>query len=369
MIIESEKRTILVVDDTPENIDVLVGILKAEYKVKAALNGNVAIKIAQSDHPPDLILLDIMMPEMNGYQVAETLKSDPDTRNIPIIFVTAMNELEDEKKGLELGAVDYLIKPVSPPLVKARVRNHVELKMHRDRLEDLILERTRELELTREVTIYSLAALAETRDNETGGHIIRTQKYVEILARTLQKNPKFAAVLNENTVRLLYKSAPLHDIGKVGVPDAILLKPGKLTDQEFTIMKKHTDYSKETILKAEAAMEERQVSAFLQIAREIGYSHHEKWDGSGYPLGIKSYDIPLSGRIMAVADVYDALISQRIYKPPFTHAKAKEIMLNDSGSHFDPDVVNAFMDQQEAFRLVALEFADHEEERQALNEV
>ncbi|WP_319525955.1 two-component system response regulator [uncultured Desulfosarcina sp.] len=360
------KRTILVVDDTPENIDVLVGILKTEYKVKAALNGPKAVKIAQGKNPPDLILLDVMMPEMNGYEVAEILKKNSATSNIPIIFVTAMNEIEDEKKGLELGAVDYLTKPVSPPLVKARVRNHVELKMHRDHLEELVNIRTRELELTREVTIYSLASLAETRDNETGGHIIRTQKYVHILALTLRKNPKFGALLDDATIDLLYKSAPLHDIGKVGVPDSILLKPGKLTDGEFEVMKDHTKHGRDTILRAEEAMEDRQASDFLRLAREIAYSHHEKWDGSGYPLGLCTDKIPFAGRIMAVADVYDALISRRIYKPPFTHTNARDILQESSGRHFDPDVISAFLEQEEAFRRIALKFADHEEERAAL---
>ena len=361
-----EKPTILVVDDTPENIDVLVGVLKSEYKVKAALNGNKAITIAKSEQPPDLVLLDIMMPEMNGYQVAEVLKEDPLTRDIPIIFVTAMNEIEDEKKGLELGAVDYLTKPISPPIVKARVRNQMELKRHRDHLEDMVSLRTRELEMTREVTIFSLAALAETRDNETGGHIIRTQRYVRSLALALQDHPDFLNHLDDDTINLLYKSAPLHDIGKVGVPDAVLLKPGKLNADEFEIMKTHTDLGRETIIKAEDAMEDRRISEFLRLARQIAHTHHEKWDGSGYPQGISGDDIPLAGRIMAVADVYDALISKRIYKPPFTHAKARDILQADSGTHFDPRIIDAFISREEEFRQIALEFADHDEERSAL---
>lgn len=362
------KRTILVVDDTPENIDILVSILRTEYKVKAALNGEKAISIAQGENPPDLILLDIIMPGMNGYQVAKILKQNAVTSSIPIIFITAMNEIENEKKGLELGAVDYLTKPVSPPLVKARVRNHMELKMHRDHLEELVDIRTKEMELTREVTIYSLASLAETRDNETGGHILRTQKYVHTLALTLRKNPKFAPLLDDSTIDLIYKSAPLHDIGKVGVPDSILLKPEKLTDDEFEVMKKHTEYGRETILRAEEAMGGHHTSAFLRIAREIAYSHHEKWDGSGYPLGLSGDEIPFPGRIMAVADVYDALISRRVYKPPLTHANARDILQKGSGTLFDPDIVSAFMECEETFRKIALQFADHDDERAALSQ-
>ncbi len=362
----NEKQTILVVDDTPENIDVLVGVLKSEYKVKAALNGEKAINIVKGGSPPDLILLDIMMPEMNGYQVAQVLKNDSVTRDIPIIFVTAMNEIEDEKKGLELGAVDYLTKPISPPIVKARVHNQMELKMHRDNLEGLVALRTKELEMTREVTIFSLAALAETRDNETGGHIIRTQRYVRALALALKTHPAFSELLNDETINLLYKSAPLHDIGKVGVPDAVLLKPGKLTDDEFKIMKTHTNLGQGTIIRAEEAMEDRRISEFLRLARHIAHTHHEKWDGTGYPQGLSGDDIPFAGRIMAVADVYDALISKRVYKPPFTHAKARDILQEDSGTHFDPRIIEAFMDREEEFRGIALEFADHDEERSAL---
>ncbi len=362
----NEKQTILVVDDTPENIDVLVGVLKSEYKVKAALNGEKAINIVKGGSPPDLILLDIMMPEMNGYQVAQVLKNDPVTRDIPIIFVTAMNEIEDEKKGLELGAVDYLTKPISPPIVKAQVHNQMELKMHRDNLEGLVALRTKELEMTREVTIFSLAALAETRDNETGGHIIRTQRYVRALALALKTHPAFSELLNDETINLLYKSAPLHDIGKVGVPDAVLLKPGKLTDDEFKIMKTHTNLGQGTIIRAEEAMEDRRISEFLRLARHIAHTHHEKWDGTGYPQGLSGDDIPFAGRIMAVADVYDALISKRVYKPPFTHAKARDILQEDSGTHFDPRIIEAFMDREEEFRGIALEFADHDEERSAL---
>lgn len=288
--------------------------------------------------------------------------------DIPIIFVTAMNDPENEQKGFEHGAVDYITKPVHPHIVRARVRNQLELKMHRDHLEELVFNRTKELELTRDATIFTLSSLAETRDYDTGGHIRRTQEYVRTLAMTLSANPKWADFLNTTTIDLIYKSAPLHDIGKVGIPDAILLKPGRLTDEEFNVMKKHTILGRDTILRAEEFMHNRNASGFLRFARQIAYTHHEKWDGSGYPQGLKGKQIPLPGRIMAVADVYDALISKRVYKLPFTHAKARNILLEGSGSHFDPDVVAAFMACEDVFRKTALEFADVDEERQALGQ-
>lgn len=361
-----DKPTVLVVDDTPENIDVLVGILKSNYKVKAALNGEKALKIAMSAHPPDIILLDIMMPVMDGYQVARSLKKNPATTHIPIVFVSAMNELKDEQKGLEIGAVDYITKPVSPVIVKARVHNHLELKLYQNHLEALIRQKTWEVEKVREATIFSLTALAETRDNNTGGHILRTQRYVHSLAMALQGHPRFSNYLDEATIDLLHKSAPLHDIGKVGVADAVLLKPGRLTTREFEAMKKHTRYGQDTILKAEEAIANRNTYDFLHLAGQIAHTHHERWDGAGYPEGLVGDNIPVSGRIMAVADVYDALISKRVYKSPMPHAKARDIIHQGAGTQFDPHIVEAFMDEEDKYRHIALEFADHDEERAIL---
>ncbi len=370
-----QQPKILIVDDTPENIDVLGEILKPLYRRSVALNGEKALKLSRSGEPPDLILLDIMMPGMDGYEVCQKLKADPKTSKIPIIFVTAKSEVEDETRGLELGAVDYITKPVSPPIVLARIKTHLDLKTARDLLEDQnrvleqkVAERTEELVLTQDVTINSLASLAETRDNETGGHIRRTQHYVRALAEELMTHPAFSHFLDEEAIDLLYKSAPLHDIGKVGVPDAILLKPGKLTDEEFLEMKKHAVYGREAILKAEESFKGKVGSSFLRFAREIAYTHHEKWDGSGYPKGISGPDIPIPGRLMAAADVYDALISKRVYKTPFSHSKAVQILSKGRGSHFDPDVIDAFLKIQEEFRNIALDFADHDEERVLLKQ-
>ncbi len=353
---------VMVVDDTEANIDVLVNTLGDMYDVRVAMDGETALEDIFEDMP-DLILLDIMMPGMSGYEVCETLKADSRTRHIPVIFLTAMTEEKDEAKGLALGAVDYVTKPFSPELVKARVRNQLELKRHQDHLEELVQERTRELALTQEVTIYSLASLAETRDPETGGHILRTQRYVRLLAEQLRDQARFSDVLNDTTINLLYLSAPLHDIGKVGVPDHILNKPGKLTREEFEEMKNHTVYGRDALRIAE---EKLGSNSFMRLAREIAYTHQEKWDGSGYPQGLKGDAIPVSGRLMAVADVYDALVSKRIYKPPFSHRKAVRIIEEGRGSHFDPDMVDAFMTVENRFLEIALEFADFDEERESL---
>ena len=362
--------TILVVDDIEANVDILVEVLGDEYDVSVAMDGKSALEGIEED-PPDLILLDIMMPDMDGYEVCRRLKADDCFREIPVIFITAMGDVEDETQGLELGAIDYIVKPISPPIVKARVKNHLALKLAQEELEQQnelleirVQERTEELALTQDVTIYAMASLAETRDPETGGHIRRTQNYVRALAEHLRKWPKFKDQLDLTTVNLLYKSAPLHDAGKVGVPDAILLKPGRLTEEEFEEMKKHTIYGRDTLASAEEMLG---TNSFLSFAREIAYTHHEKWDGTGYPRGLQGEAIPLSGRLMAVADVYDALISRRVYKPPFTHQKAFSIMSEGNGSHFDPDLIRGFIEIEDLFRRIALEFADYDEEREALS--
>lgn len=356
--------SILVVDDTPENVDILVDTLSDLYDISVATDGETALELLQ-EFTPDLILLDIMMPGMNGYEICEWLKIDPRTAKIPIIFLTALNEAQSEEKGLRLGAIDYITKPFNPYLVKARVKNHLELKMHRDNLEQLVQQRTAELELTQEITIESMGTLAEYRDPETGGHIQRTKNYVRLLAERLCHHPRFSSFLTKEIIELIFKSAPLHDIGKVGVPDHILLKPGRLTEAEFEEMKKHTIYGRDAIAKAEQKLGSR---SFLHFALEIAESHQEKWDGSGYPNGWAGERIPVSARLMAVADVYDALISKRVYKAPFPHSRAVAIIREGRGSHFDPDIVDAFLDVAEEFRSIALKHADFDEEREALKE-
>ncbi len=361
------KPTVLIVDDTPENLTLMNGVLGQTYETTVANNGERALKLAFSDEPPDLILLDIMMPEMDGYEVCKRLKGDPRTRDVPIIFLTAKAEMEDEQKGLDLGAVDYITKPISPPIVQARVRNHLILKAAADFLKDKneyleseVAKRTHEVQVVQDVTIMAMASLAETRDNETGNHIRRTQHYVRSLATKLADHPNFASELDTDTIELLYKSAPLHDIGKVGIPDAILLKPGKLTDEEFEIMKTHTTLGRDAIAVAEELIDAP--STFLRLAREIAHYHQEKWDGSGYPEGLAGDDIPVSARLMAIADVYDALISRRVYKPPFPRDKAVAIIREGRGKHFDPVMVDAFLEIQDDFHAIADRYADSEED-------
>jgi putative two-component system response regulator len=361
-----EKATILAVDDTPDNLSLISGLLKYDFHVRVANGGERAIKIAQSDNPPDLILLDIMMPDIDGYEVCKILKADKNTSHIPIIFLTAKTEIEDETRGLEMGAVDYIAKPFSPPIVLARVKTHLALKQMQDFLRDKnafleseVQKRTEEIVAIQDVTIHAMASMAETRDNETGNHIRRTQYYVKVLAEKLRLHPRFEKFLNnDKTIEMLFKSAPLHDIGKVGITDAILLKPGRLTGEEFDVMKTHTTLGRDAIVHAEKSLGIE--VQFLQYAKEIAYSHQEKWDGSGYPEGLSGDDIPISARLMAVADVYDALISRRVYKQPMPHNDAVKIMLEGRGQHFDPDMIDAFMACHDKFRMIGERYADSE---------
>jgi putative two-component system response regulator len=354
---------ILVVDDTPANIAVILGVLADGYRTKVATNGEKALALATGEERPDLILLDVMMPGLDGYEVCRRLKRTPMTADIPVIFLTAQTNVADEARGLELGAVDYIHKPFSPPVILARVRNHLLVKeaadvlMRRNEtLEEKVQERTRQLSAIQDVTIMALASLAETRDNETGNHIRRTQHFVKLLATTLACRPSYQEVLTPDVVERLYKSAPLHDIGKVGIPDHILLKPGRLTDAEFAIMKGHAALGLQAIQSAETEL--GTPIEFLSMAKEIAYGHHEKWDGSGYPRGVAGLDIPLSARLMAIADVYDALISRRVYKEALSHEAAVAVIRDGRGTHFDPDLLDAFLTVQSDMRRIADRFVD-----------
>lgn len=354
---------ILIVDDVPENLSVLGELLQPTYRVRAANSGARALQIANSPPPPDLILLDVMMPGMDGYQVLRELRDNATTRDIPVIFVTAMDGTDDEEKGLDLGAVDYITKPIRPAIVLARVRAQLELKRARDILSDHnayleqeVARRMAENQLIQEVSIHALAHLAETRDPETGNHLRRTQEYVRTLARGLKHHPRFSHYLDERTIGQLAQSAPLHDIGKVGIPDHILLKPGKLTPDEWAIMKTHAEIGAEAI--AQAIADSARPVDFLQIAQEIARGHHEKWDGSGYPRGLAGDGIPISARLMALADVFDALICARVYKPPMPYEEAYSIIVSGSGTHFDPDVVDAFIREFDTFKRIADNYAE-----------
>ena len=360
---DARQPTILIVDDTPENLSVLGELLQPFFRVRAANSGRRALQIAVGDPTPDLILLDVMMPEMDGYQVLAELKAAERTRKIPVIFVTAMDATADEERGLDLGAVDYITKPIRPSIVLARVRTQLELKAARDILSDQnafleaeVARRMHENQLIQQVSIHALARLAETRDPETGKHLRRTQEYVRTLAEGLRNHPRFSRYLNQKTIDALVQSAPLHDIGKVGIPDQVLLKPGKLTAEEWEIMKTHAELGYKAIVQAEADADKP--VEFLAMAKLIARSHHEKWDGSGYPAQLAGDDIPIAARLMALADVFDALTCQRVYKPAFSFEDAYRIIVDGRGAHFDPDVVDTFIRDFDTFKSIATTYAE-----------
>jgi putative two-component system response regulator len=360
---DEPRDTVLVIDDSPEILGIVNELLKPDYRLKASNGGEKGLRLAAAEPKPDIILLDIMMPDLSGYEVCRRLKADPATRDIPVIFLTAMNNEADEETGFALGAVDYIAKPISGPILRARVKTQLGVKRSADFIKDKnvflvgeVSKRGKELEFIQDVTILALASLAETRDNETGNHLRRTQSYVRVLAEHLQRHPHFSLALTRTNIEIICKSAPLHDIGKVGIPDHILLKPGKLTAEEFDVMKTHTTLGREAIQKAELQM--GRSAPFLAFAKEIASSHQEKWDGSGYPDGLAGDSIPIPARLMAVADVYDALISARAYKAPMTHEKASSIIAEGRGTHFDPDIVDAFLALQAEFKKIAAHFND-----------
>jgi putative two-component system response regulator len=360
--------TLLIADDEPANLALLTRILKPYYRVRVANSGEAALRVARSQEPPDLILLDVMMPDLDGYQVIERLRQSPRTLSIPVIFVSALADDLNEERGLLLGAVDYIVKPVKPAIVLARVSTQIELKRARDQLqsqnatlETEVAARMRENNLIQLVSIRALAHLAETRDPETGNHILRTQAYVQALAERLRQHPRFAHCLSAANIDRLVKSAPLHDIGKVGIPDQILLKPGPLSPQERTVIETHTLLGARAIERAEADVQES--IPFLNLAKEIARWHHERWDGTGYPDRLAGESIPIGARLMALADVFDALISPRVYKAPMPILEARAIILAERGRQFDPDVVGVFEQGFEDFVRIAGRYADSGDEK------
>ncbi|MDZ4202482.1 MAG: response regulator, partial [Gallionella sp.] len=360
-----DKATLLIVDDEPANLAILMHVLRPIYRVRAANSGENALRAAASEPRPNLILLDVMMPGLDGYAVLDRLRKNPATVDIPVLFVTALNDVDAEERGLAIGAADYIAKPIKPALLLARVRTQLEAKQSRDWLKDknAILEaevsrRMVENDLTQRLSIRALAHLAETRDPETGNHILRTQAYVKRMAIGLQQHPRFSAFLNSHNIDLLAKSAPLHDIGKVGIPDNILQKPGALTAEEWQVMKTHAKLGSDAIEQAERDIDTP--LEFLVLAKEIAHWHHEKWDGSGYPDGLAGDEIPISARLMAVADVFDALISPRVYKSAMPYSEARDIIMTGRGKHFDPDMVDAFIENFDDFVAIAESYRDSE---------
>lgn len=342
-VIDPSKPVLLVVDDTPFNIDVLRGVLASTYTIKVATHGEKALALAKSHPQPELVLLDVMMPGMDGYEVCRRLKADELTRDIPVVFVTSMSEVEDERKGFESGAVDYITKPISPPLVQARVATHLRLYRHERQLTELVRERTRELEETRLEIIHRLGRAAEFKDDETGQHVIRMSHYTRIIAE--------AAGMTAEDVEVLFHAAPMHDIGKIGIPEAILLKPGKLTPEEWTVMKRHPAIG--------AGIIGSHPHPLLNTARIVALTHHEKWDGSGYPRGLAGEQIPLVGRIVAIADVFDALTSERPYKHAWSVEDSVAYLQQHAGSHFDQRLVALFVGCLPAVLKVRELHADH----------
>ncbi|MFM2588728.1 HD domain-containing phosphohydrolase [Vibrio sp. TBV020] len=339
---QNDKPVVLVVDDIPDNIHTLSGVLSGDYRIKAATSGAKAIQIANSKPQPHLILLDIMMPEMDGYEVCTRLKSSPMTADIPIIFVTAKAEVIDEQRGFEVGGVDYITKPISPPIVQARVKTHIALYDQNLSLANQVRERTAQLESSRLEVIQRLGRAAEYKDNETGMHVIRMSHYSKILAEQLDVSKRW--------IELVFQASPMHDIGKIGIPDAVLRKPGKLDKDEWEVMQTHVKIGADIIDNGD--------SLLLQMAQEIALYHHEKWDGSGYPHGLKGEEIPLSARIVAIADVFDALTSERPYKKAWPIEKAVALLEEEAGTHFDPNLVPIFIAQLDQLLEIKESFKD-----------
>jgi len=321
-----EKQIILVIDDTPENIILMKDILSPAYKIKAATSGKKGIDIATNQPRPDLILLDVMMPDMDGYEVCRQLKKNPKTFHIPIIFVTALSQERDERKGFDLGAVDFITKPISAPILEARVRTHIALHNQNVELNRRVEQRTAELNKTRLQIIHRLGRATEFKDNETGLHVIRMSHYARILAEKMRAGQEW--------VDLIFNASPMHDIGKIGIPEHILMKPDKLSAEERQIMQKHPEIGASIIGEPD--------SELLQMCREIALTHHERWDGKGYPYGLKGEQIPLSGRIAAIADVFDALTMLRPYKDPWSVDKTVAYFNQQSGRQFDPELIDLF---------------------------
>ncbi len=344
------RQTVLVVDDAADNIVLMKLALASEYNVKVANNCERALSIAYSDEPPDLILLDVMMPGLSGHEVCRRLKAHPDRRRIPVIFVTAMDAMEDERLGLDIGAVDYIVKPFNPAIVQARVRTHLALYDQSRELERMVAQRTRELLNSRNQIIRRLGRAAEFKDNETGNHVLRMSQYARLIA--------VAAGLGEAAADIIFSTAPMHDVGKLGIPDHILRKPATLSAEEWAIMKQHPAIGAEIIGEHEDDL--------LATARVIALTHHERWDGDGYPARLAGAAIPLVGRIVAVADVLDALLSARPYKPAYSLAQSMAYIDDQAGKHFDPALVRALNSVLQEVVKVRDTFAD---ERGALTDL
>ena len=340
--------SVLIVDDIDINRLILKEILSESYDVLEAENGFEALDILMNiGEVPQAVLLDIMMPGMDGFEVLARMKQNERTAKIPVLFITAADATTYETQGLSAGAVDFISKPFNPDVVKARVDNHIQLKHYRDNLEGLLERKTSELVATHQRTLETLATIIEYRDLESGKHIHRTSELTKLLVESMLRTERFAGEMATYNTRSLIKAVALHDIGKVGIPDSILLKPGRLTPEEFETIKKHTVIGGQIIDSISQGLSDE--AGYLRLCREICLYHHERWDGKGYPEGLAGLDIPLSARIISVVDVYDALMSKRCYKPAFTHEEALRLLKEGAGTQFDADIIDAMMIDHERF--------------------
>jgi putative two-component system response regulator len=358
--VASSRGNILVVDDTPENLTLLTQMLGDRgYRVQPVASGLFALKVAASD-PPDLILLDIRMPEMDGFEVCRRMKEDTHLRDIPVIFISALTETDEKVKAFHSGGVDYVTKPFQIEEIEARVATHLRLRnalsevaRYNNYLEQLVDQKVKEISDSQLAAIFAMVKLAESRDDDTGTHIWRVREYCLVLAKALQAQPEFSNTLTEQFVADLYNAAPLHDVGKVGIPDSILLKPDKHTPPEFEIMKTHTSIGARTL---QEVIERYPKNSFIILGAQIAASHHERWDGSGYPSGLKGDEIPLAAQIMTIADVYDALRTSRRYKPAFNHSLSLKILIEGDQktkpSHFNPRILRVFERNADAFEAI-----------------
>lgn len=367
-IYQSVAPLILVLEGSEDGLERIKSLLTPYYRVVSMGDGESALEACRVE-APDLILIDTTRPGNTGVDNCLRLKEDPLTRAIPVILMTSNNDADMQHTIYEIGAADYITRPLCPPTLLARVRAQLisggqstAQRQHQDFLDYETSMRQVQVDSLQKITLLALAALAEARDFETGNHLKRTQHYVRALGNHLLSHPRFCNHLNAQRLRILFQCAPLHDIGKVGIPDRILLKPGRYEAAEFEVMKQHPKLGRDAIQNAQDQVGDH--SEFLEVAKEIVYSHHEKWDGSGYPQGLVGDAIPVSARLMAIADVYDALRSRRIYKEGMSHAEASAIIVDGRSKHFDPDVVDAYLELGDVFEDVARRFADSDRELQ-----
>jgi len=349
----NEKKLVVLVDDNSANLRIGKNVLAEKFAVATCPSAEKMFSLLENNTPA-IIMLDVDMPEMNGYEAIKILKTKPETKDIPVIFLTARNESDDELAGLSLGAIDYITKPFQPQLLLKRIEIHIlveeqrkELKGFNENLRKMVEEKTENVIELQNALLKTMAELVECRDDITGGHIERTQHGVKILLEELEKSGVYQEETKGWDENLLLQSCQLHDVGKISISDSILKKPGKLTPEEFDEMKKHTSFGEQIIEKIEALAKE---SDFLNYAKIFAASHHEKWDGTGYPRGLKGDKIPLLGRIMAIADVYDALTSERPYKKAFSHEEAVRIITEGGGTQFDPALVEIFVQAADQFK-------------------